>query len=115
MNPLAIGEPVADLKIDPKLRLALDATREKIKRRASAQCEVLKSNLAIILNDFLTEHGIDSIAWAGAADQVAPAFALDLLAGRLAEKLAEIEFEKFLSRFSAELIERTEADSRRSQ
>jgi hypothetical protein len=115
MNPLAIGEPVADLKIDSKLRLALDAAREKIKRRCQSQCEVLKSNLQIILTDFCDSHGIDSIAWAGPVDQVSPAFALDLLAGRLAEKLAEIEYERFLARFSSELIERAEADSRRSQ
>jgi hypothetical protein len=29
----AFGEPVADLKVDPKLRAALDAAREKIRRR----------------------------------------------------------------------------------
>lgn len=52
MSPIAIGEPVAELKVGPKLRAALDTAREKIKRRCQSQCDVLKSNLQIILTDF---------------------------------------------------------------
>jgi hypothetical protein len=116
MSPnLLMGEPVAELKPDPKLRAALDASREKIRRRCQSQCEVLRSNLQIILTDFCDAHAISSISWSGPADEVPPAFALDLLAARLAERLADLEYERFLSRFSAELIERTAIDCAQSQ
>jgi hypothetical protein len=82
---------------------------------AQSQCEVLKSNLQMILTDFCDSHAISSIPWAGPADEVPPSFGLDLLTAKICERLADLEYERFLARFSAELIERTAIDCAQSQ
>jgi hypothetical protein len=97
------------------LRAALDAAREKITRRCQSQCEVLKSNLQMIFTDFCDSHAINSIPWAGPADEVPSSFGLDLLTAKICERLADLEYERFLRRFSAELIERTAIDCAQSQ
>jgi hypothetical protein len=67
------------------------------------------------LTDFCDSHAVSSILWAGPADEVPPSFGLGLLTARICERFADLEYERFLSRFSAELIERTAIDCAQSQ
>jgi|SRR6516162_2941947 hypothetical protein len=118
MNPpLQLGvtdPPAGELRADPKLQAALAGARAKIENKARHECSLLRSNLGLILREFTDTHAITSIGWVSPIDAIAPEDVLDMLAARLTEKLTEQLYQKFLERFTTELLE-LDANERRAQ
>jgi hypothetical protein len=102
------------LAAHPALEPAIERAKRKIAVKARAEADMLASNLKIILRDWVEERGISLILWASPLDPVKPEFGIEVLADRLAQKLGEIRFAKFLERFADDLIE-LDQNERRSQ
>jgi hypothetical protein len=88
---ISVSEPVAQ---------AIAAVKERIARQCRVECEALRSDLMLIVDNFAERHGIKAIGWSSPNDKVEPSVAIGLLTTRLAEQLAEQEFERFLARFN---------------
>jgi|SRR6516165_8964605 hypothetical protein len=116
MTPIAIGtEPLsAEFKPDAKVQAALAGAKQKIENKARGECNLLRSNLGLVLRDFTDQFSISTIGWVSPVDRIEPGDVLDMLIARLIEQLTEQMYAAFLERFTEGLLE-LDSNERRSQ
>jgi hypothetical protein len=84
---------------------AIEVARVKIQRRTASEVNILRSNLGLLLDDFIGSHAIKQISWLAVNDRITPAAALDIFCACIAKELGEIEFRRFLENFANGLLE----------